>query len=174
VTHSASVQPFAPRVPVRMYDAANPDHIPPGAQVVAGYLDGPDSAWPTAAWNRHPQAVKVLITTTGDLRGNVADVENGDLTPADARGWIQAKQARGMRGATIYCSRARLAEVRAACRGHAYYLWVGDWTGTAHPLPGTVATQYAGGPDALCDTSMIYDQDWLDLIDQVNRPWPLA
>lgn len=158
------------RAPVRMYDAVTPANIPASAEVVAGYVDG-TYAWPAEAWHRWPGALKVLITVFGSLTGNVADVENGDMTPAQARQWIEAKQQAHMRGCTVYCSLSNLGAVRAACKGLAYYIWVADWTNTAHRVPGTVATQYSNVNNAY-DLSMVYSQQWLDAIHQANHPWP--
>lgn len=163
---------MSPKIaPVTMYDAATPSNIPTSAQVVAGYIDG-YYAWTREDWARFPNAEKVLITVHGDLRGNVADIESGDMTPADALRWIQAKQEKGIGGCTVYCNRSTLPSVWAACRGHAYYVWVADWTGTAHPVSHTVATQYRNVGNSY-DLSEVYSQQWLDTLDRVNRPWPL-
>src|ERR1700734_1849611 len=94
---------MAKKTPVTMYDAAVPDNIPASAQVVAGYIDG-SYAWTADDWKKWPDADKVLITVTGSLKANVADVENGAMTADDARNWIVAKQKEHMRGCTIYCS----------------------------------------------------------------------
>ena len=163
---------MSPKIaPVAMYDAVTPGNIPTSAQVVAGYIDGA-YAWSKEDWNRFPDAQKVLITVTGSLTGNVADVENGDMTPDQGRGWIQAKQREGMRGCTIYCNRSTLPSVWSACRGHSYYIWVADWSGSAHPVNATVATQYRNVDNAY-DLSMVYSQEWLDAIYGANEPWPL-
>jgi hypothetical protein len=158
-----------PKTPVTMYDAAIPDNIPDSAEVVAGYVDGP-YAWSADAWQRWPGAEKVLITVTGSLTANVADVENGAMTPDDARNWIAAKQGEHMRGCTIYCSRANLHAIWLACEGYGYYTWVADWTGSAHEVPNTVATQYSSNDDF--DLSMVYSQEWLDVLHAANKPWP--
>jgi hypothetical protein len=158
--------------PVEMYDAVTPTNIPESAQVVAGYIDG-DYVWSSEDWNRFPSATKVLITVTGSLKGNVADVETGDMSPSQAVEWIEAKQSKGMRGCTIYCNRSNLETVWAACRGHAYYVWVADWTGSAHEVRGTIATQYSNVGNRY-DLSMVYSQDWLNVIHQANEPWPLS
>jgi hypothetical protein len=154
-----------------MYDAVTPGNIPTSAQVVAGYIDG-DYAWSSEDWNKFPNAEKVLITVTGSLIGNVADVENGDMTPEQAPEWIRAKQSAGRRGVTIYCNRATLGSVWQACRGHCYYIWVADWSGSPHAIGGTVATQYSNVNNAY-DMSRVYSQEWLDAISGANNPWPV-
>lgn len=162
---------MAKRAPATMYDSVTWDAIPANAEVVAGYIDG-NFAWPHQAWNRWPDAEKVLITVSGSLTGNVADVENGDMTPAQAAEWIRAKHNAGMRGATIYCSVSNLGAVRDACKGQGYYIWVADWTNSPHEIAATVATQYQNVGTSY-DLSMVYSQEWLDVIDAANRPWPL-
>jgi hypothetical protein len=161
---------MAKTAPVTMYDSATWENIPASAEVVAGYVDG-DFTWPREAWNTWPQAEKVLITVAGSLSGNVADVENGDMTPASAEEWIKAKLNAGHRGCTIYCSRSNLGAVRAACRTLPYYIWVADWTNTPHEIAATVATQYSNVGTEY-DLSMVYSQEWLNTVDTVNRPWP--
>lgn len=158
--------------PVTMYDSATPANIPASAQVVAGYLDG-KYAWSAADWNRFPQADRVLITVTGSLTANVADVENGDMTPQHAAQWIVTKQREGKRGCTIYCNRSTLESVWSACRGHAYYIWVADWTDNPHTVGGTIATQYRNVGDDY-DMSMVYSQDWLNAVSAANDPWPIG
>ena len=161
---------MAKRAPVTMYDSVTPGNIPASAQVVAGYVDG-NFAWPREAWNRWPMAEKILITVTGSLTGNVADVENGDMSAASAAEWIKAKHNAGMRGCTVYCSRSSLGAVRAACEGLAYYIWAADWTDSPHEISGTVATQYQN-VGTTYDLSMVYSQEWLNTLDLANRPWP--
>ena len=163
---------MAKKTPVTMYDAAVPDNIPASAQVVAGYIDG-SYAWTADDWKKWPDADKVLITVTGSLKANVADVENGAMTADDARNWIVAKQKEHMRGCTIYCSQANLNSVWSACKGHAYYIWVADWTGSAHEVAHTVATQYSS-VDNRYDLSMVYSQEWLDTVQAANNPWPIS
>lgn len=160
---------MAKKSPIAMYDAVTPDNIPTSAEVVAGYIDG-NYAWSKAAWGRFPDAEKVTITVSGSLQANVADVENGDMTPAQAAQWIDAKQRAGIHGCTLYCSRSNVGSVTAACRGRHYYVWVADWTNSAHPVPGAVATQFSNVNNAY-DLSMVYSQEWLNVIDEVNRPW---
>jgi hypothetical protein len=158
------------KAPVKIYDAVTPDNIPRSAEVVAGYIDG-DFTWPEEAWNRWPDALKVLITVSGSLTGNVADVESGNMSPDEARKWIEAKHDKGMHESTVYCSRSSFEAVRAACEGQDYAIWVADWTGSPHPVHGTVATQYRNVGNAY-DLSMAYSQEWLDVINKANRPWP--
>lgn len=161
-------------VPVRMYDTVNPDNIPADAEVVAGYVDG-DYAWPAEAWRRWPDAVKVLISAIPGSEesgfANVADCENGDYSPGEARDFIAGHQKAGRHGSTVYVSRDSWPSVITACRGLAYFPWVADWTNEPHQLPGAALVQYEGGD--VVDLSTVYSQVWLDLVDAANRPWPL-
>lgn len=164
---------MAKTAPVLMFDSVNAQQIPLDAEVVAGYIDG-RYAWGSTDWDRFPNAEKVTITVLGDISANVADVETGDLTPADGRKFIIDKQAAGYHGATIYCNRDSLSAVRTACQGLAYYIWVADWTNAPHEINGTIGTQYENDRVLNVDLSMIYSQDWLNIIDEANRNWTLG
>lgn len=156
-----------------MYDSVTPDQIPAGrGDLVVGDIDG-RYAWTPENWDRFAQNVKVLITVTGDLRAQVADCESSDLTPQQVRTWIEKREAAGLRGTTVYVNRQNLPKLISACRGLHYYLWVADWTGHPHQVPGAVATQYYNDPSQAYDLSAVYDMDWVSLIDAANRPWPL-
>ena len=160
---------MAPKVPVQMYDSVNGLVIPTTAEVVMGYIDG-DYKWTDAMWQQHDAAEKVTVTVFGDIRANVADVEHGNMTPDDAAVWIHDKQAAEHKGATVYCNLSTRPAVEEACHGLAYYLALADPTGVAHDLPGTVFVQWHFGQHY--DVSQVSDQEWLDLINEVNRPWP--
>lgn len=132
-----------------LYDAVDVAAIPKDAQIVAGYVDG---NWPTfdelvAAL---PDAQHVSITVTGKPGAMVADCETGDLSPRTAAGWAKSEIAAGRRPC-IYYSRSAAGEVSAALQNDGIALgevdyWVADWTGAAHVVPGSVATQWADPP----------------------------
>lgn len=133
-----------------MYDAVTPANIPASAEVVAGYVDG-HYAWKPADWARFPHALKVRIAvfpSTND--GDVLDVEPGDATPAQAPGWVARRRAAGHPRPTVYCSRSAWPAVRAEFarqRVPEPDYWIADYTGRAHLLPGSVATQWTdAGP----------------------------
>lgn len=172
-------------VPVTMFDSATPSRIPadPPPAMVAGYCDG-IYAWTPEDWARFPGAEKLITTTAGSMRANMADVERFDMTPADGAEWIHAKQAAAAQegkpaAATIYCSLASELAVRRTCHGLSYYLLIASWIDTTTPpaapppIPGTVGQQYWNSPDQAYDLSVIYNRGWLDRINFVNRPWPL-
>lgn len=121
-----------------MYDSTNPAAIPPDAQMVAGYVNGPNSQWPHSGWDRFPHAVKIRIDvgvpTPQPLAADVADLENGnfgtDGSPAAlaaaGAAWVKTRQARGW-WSTLYCDANLLPAVRDACRGLHVYYWIANW-----------------------------------------------
>jgi hypothetical protein len=146
-------------------DAAGIARLSPA--YVAYYTDG-DYAWSAAQVALFPHSVHVTITVKGGV-AQVCDCENGDLTPAQAGAWVQARHAAGQRP-TVYCSLATVPAVREATgslvAGRDYDIWVADWTGAAHPvaLPGpgaaanAAAVQYRSTDGY--DESEVYDTGW--------------
>ena len=151
-----------------MHDSTTAADIPLGARVVAGYVGGLYH-WEAGDWARFPGATQVRIAVALALDGHVLDVENGDATPDQAPGWIIRQRAAGWDRPTIYCQRSGvMAEVIARCEGAGLHLgvhwtlWVADWTGEAHPIPGASVVQYAAPPRSggHFDLSVIYDDAW--------------
>lgn len=134
-------------MPRTMYDSVTPTDIPTSAQMVAGYVDGA-YAWPDSGWLRFPNARKVTITVTGaSLDANVADVEAGDLSPAQGVAWARAKRARGEVG-VLYFSLGLWPQIRAQLTpaeiaAPFFETWVALWDGKAQLQPGWLAKQYA-------------------------------
>lgn len=130
-----------------MYDSTSAADIPAGALMVAGYDDGL-YAWSDADWNRHPRAVQVHITVTGDnLDSHVADYERGNLLLPKLVSWVKAKGARGDMP-TVYFSLGLYGEIEAAFKAagignQSWLTWVADWNGQANLEPGWTAHQYA-------------------------------
>jgi hypothetical protein len=119
-------------MPRLMFDSTTPAAIPHDAEIVGGYVDG-SYKWADADWERFPHAQQVRICVTGDhTKGNCLDVERGDATPDHAPGWIQARQAAGVKYVTVYCDRTTLPAVIKACNGLTYWHWVATLDGTAH------------------------------------------
>lgn len=163
---------------ITMYDAAKAANIPAGARVVGAYPMGL-YAWSAEDYDRFPHAVKVLIAVELDEAGkwklcNVADVESGALTPAQAAEFVRYRQSAGKKGNTVYCSSSSLAAVQEACRGLAYWLWLADWDGQPLDLESAAAVQYRGNVAPGYDLSAVFSEEWLAEIDAANRPWPLA
>jgi hypothetical protein len=147
-----------------MYDAVEWQKIPADAQMVAGYVDG-RFAWPEEAWKRFPHAVHVHISVVppGDpVTAGVLDVESGAASVSDARPFVEARRAHD-HPAVIYASRSIIPQIRKACRGLNFGLWVADWTGKPHRLMNmrrVVAVQWHGGPNLDFDTSEVFDDSW--------------
>jgi hypothetical protein len=137
-----------------LYDSVNAKTIPAGAQLVAGYVDG---AYANVAdlKKRFPHAYVVTITVFGKAGARVADVETGDLTPAQGAKWALDELHAGRRP-TIYCSAAVVPAVKLELSKLrvdpvAVDFWVAHWVsvGTQPPAKvpavptGAVALQYA-------------------------------
>jgi hypothetical protein len=145
-----------------MYDSTSASDIPDTAEMVAGYVDGA-FAWSDADWARFPNATKVRIATQpGTDDGDVLDVELGDATPAQAPAWIRMRQAAGIVQPTIYCAAFAVDQVRQACQGLLFWLWVADWTGQPHPVSYAAAVQYANSATSggHYDLSIVYADAW--------------
>lgn len=133
-----------------MYDSITPTDIPLSAQMVAGYVDGL-YAWPDSGWLRFPKARKVGITVTGQtLDANVADVETGDLTPAQGADWGRRMLAAG-KYPVLYFSLGLWPQIKAAIEAlhlqtGQFGAWVALWDGTTEINAGWLAHQYAHPP----------------------------
>lgn len=137
-----------------LYDSTNAADVPPGSELVAGYVDG-SSAWSAADWQRFPgrKLVRVCIFNNR-FDAAVIDVESGNNDATGAVPWIAGKWSRG-ETPTVYCfsdegpAGYRISDVRAACRVAAVKLplfWIAKWDGIAELYPSDpsiVAKQYA-------------------------------
>lgn len=141
-------------------------------QGVLAYRDG-WYRWPNVQVQRFITAGKLLwpITVIGDdpHLAQIADCENGDLTPARAAKWA-AERNQLHHDATIYASLATVPAVVAALGAEPCWLFVADWTGKPHTpvlhLPSHIKlglVQYATGD--LYDTSEILSSAW------PSSPW---
>ncbi len=134
----------------------------PKAAMVAGYLNG-QFAWSQAEWALFPNAHHVTISiTAGANVGDVLDVESGDATPDQTAGWIAMRKAAGLYRPTIYCSLDVIPAVRVGTGRYIldkdYDIWVANFTGVPHQVPGCAATQYES--TANYDVSAVYDTAW--------------
>lgn len=155
-----------------MYDSETPAAIPPGAEIVAAYVDG---QWPDfdQLVALHPDAKHVSITVEGAAGAMVGDLEvpNFHSTTMEqcadngAR-WAKSEITAGRRP-TLYYSRANAGIVATALSANGVAaadvdFWVADWTGQPHLIAGTVATQYAspgtgsGGNYDLSETNGVW------------------
>jgi hypothetical protein len=155
------------------------------ASMGAGYGDGSISAWTSAEWVALTDiAQPVTVTVTGEPGRNVADIENGNMTPASGAAWAHAEHLAG-RYPVLYVNRSNKAAVVDACTswglglGALYGLWVAtldgtfmDGTADLRNEPGMVAVQYlsaagttvgphADGSGGQFDVSLVVDSFWL-------------
>lgn len=139
-----------------MYDSVDPYAIPAWADMVAGYVDGiygPDHAafgepgWSPDGWARFPYAVKVGIAIKATTNyGQVADIENGDMTPSQAVQWVRMRRAAGI-DPTVYCDRTNYEVVLNAFQSAGEplpHIWLATLDGTVLWLARQVAVQYQG------------------------------
>lgn len=152
-----------------MYDGVNPDSVPAGAQVYAGYNNG---YWPSynGLVAKFPNAQHVSITVNSSGTAQVLDVESGDAAAVDVPNWLNRMRAAGINRPTVYCSRVGAPgygwqNVIDACHNAGVALpdfWIADYTSGPHSLTldgvNAVAVQWTdhGG----YDESQIYDPTW--------------
>lgn len=138
-----------------MYDSVNPDAIPGGAELVAGYVDGifgPDHVrfnqpgWDIMQWLRFTTARHVGIAVNPSTNaGIVGDCETGDMTPATLVNWVVMRRAAGVEP-TGYVSDSRWSEAKQAfdaARVRQPLWWVAHYDNVAEVPEGAVAKQYA-------------------------------
>jgi hypothetical protein len=159
-----------------MYDSVTARDIPLSARMVAGYVDGP-YAWSPFDWLIHASARKVRITVTGGtLNAHAADVERGDLTPAQGAAWAKRKLAAG-ETPWLYFSLSREAEILAALAAlgidhRKVGFWTAQWTGVPHLAGGAGMTQYDHPPHSGGHYDLSLALDYLPGIDPAPKPAP--
>lgn len=128
-----------------MYDAIDWASIPENAELVAGYVDGARSIWPSQAWDRFKNAkAKIQISTWGPRNlGNCLDIEPGDSIPEDARPWAINALARGIQHPILYCSLGDFPKVRSYCEDLPVQYWIAHYTAIPHIPLGADACQWA-------------------------------
>lgn len=146
-----------------VHDSITAADIPADAGAVAGYIDG-FFAWSEADWDRFATLYKIRIAvrpSTND--GDMGDVENGDMLPADTPGWVTMRRKNGaaplwwppgIAWPLLYCSQSTWGDVQLAMAGAgvATDYCIADPeppgmpAGTPHMVPGAVATQFAWEP----------------------------
>lgn len=134
-----------------MYDALNPHNIPPAAQMVASYIDGPNA--PEAGWELlFPHAVIVKIARLAQTDdGHVLDAGDNGVTPGAALDWVRLRRSSGA-DPTVYTNRSQWPGMRAAfvTAGEPEpHWWIAAPGSTLASYPECVAVQcvYAGGFD---------------------------
>lgn len=156
-----------------MADSVTVADLPDGFDVYGAYDDG-SYANLNAAKARFPDKTVLAFTVFAiDHFGDCLDVENGDATPAQAPGWVQARRAAGHGGPLVYCSEALWPTVKA-CFDNAKVAQPGyiiaGYPGSvgANLYPGSVGHQWIDrGP---YDESVV--ADYLPGIDPAPSPPP--
>lgn len=155
-----------------MYDSTNMGAIPDDAEIVAGY----PYAFPVD-YERFPHALQVKIDQHGNHPDtcHVADVENGTISPASIRAWVEAWHAAHPHGLaavngffdvpTVYFSADNMKLVMGNLTGLGYDVWVASWDTGMTPVPGTSLKQYASPTSVPAsggdyDMSAVYDPTW--------------
>ena len=103
-----------------MYDSTVAADIPPGSDIVAGYIDGSD-AWSDADFARFAGKTIVRICVFNNrFDAQMIDIEPGNNDASGAVPWVAGMWARS-KTPTVYCFTDdgpvgyRISEVRAAC-----------------------------------------------------------
>lgn len=158
-----------------MADSTNGFDIPQGRfELVAGYVDGL-YAWSGAMWKFHDSARHVTITVFGGSQvADVADVERGDLTPAQGADWA-LNMIRLGRYPTLYYSEYLDPQIQAemGARGiHAFGIWRANWNNVPDLHPNDTAHQYADSAmvGAHYDVSVV--RDYWPGVDPAPAPQP--
>jgi hypothetical protein len=155
-----------------MYDSTNMAAIPADAQIVAGY----PHAFPTD-YAAFPHALQVKIDQHGNHADDCheADVENGAISLATIRQWVQSWHVLHPNGLaavngwfdvpTVYIQESNLQALRSQLVGLLYDIHVAWWDRGTGAVAGTSLLQYASpssnppsGGDY--DVSVVYDTSW--------------
>jgi hypothetical protein len=140
------------------YDSTQPAEIPAGAHACL-YFDGDYAATPEQA---ERFAATRWITVLGDYSNcGIADFEAGNEVysqPGALRAFVQGRKNMNVR-ARVYCDLSNLPTVRSELDGLDYLVWLSTLDGnklSAGYTPGLWGVQFAGGPTAVYDTSVLY------------------
>jgi hypothetical protein len=140
------------------YDSVQPAEIPAGSHACL-YFDGDYAATPEQAKRF---AATRWITVLGDYRNcGIADFEAGNEVysqPGALRAFVEGRLSLNLR-ARVYSDLSNLPTVRSELDGLDYLVWLSTLDGnklSAGYTPGLWGVQYAGGPTAAYDTSVLY------------------
>jgi hypothetical protein len=138
-----------PQYSYQIYDSVTP-HAIPANHVVATYATG-NFAVPRSEVSAD-KAVVWIDTNGTDPHAAALDIEPGDMTPAQAPGWVQARLHYDPSGtAILYTMRSDWSQVQSAVRTLPHWMqahirwWIADPTGSPHMVPGANATQWYWG-----------------------------
>ncbi len=139
------------------YDSTQPELIPAGTHACL-YGDGDFAA--TGFDTRRFAAVR-WITVIGSPGCGIADYEQGNpvFDNAGALRTYVEQRTRGGHRARIYSDLSNLPAVRDQLKGLDYLVWLSTLDGnklSKNWTPGLWGVQFAGGPTADYDTSVLY------------------
>jgi hypothetical protein len=147
---------------MEFYDSVTPANIEEGENACL-YRDGLYAVADIPAAEDRFTAVR-WITVIGDYDNcGIADYEKGNpvFSVNDAlRTWVEGRN-RNHHRARVYCDRDNLPEVRDQLEGLDWLLWVATLDGdvlSADWAPNLWAVQFAGGPGAPRDASILYGE----------------
>ncbi|SRR6266567_41849 len=147
------------------YDSTTPEKIPRDAKMIFPYITPSEFAWTDKQIALFPDAIPVRITVHGMLpdwqQASIIDVEHGAFTPEQARKFVIRRNDFRPATATVYCNRATLPAVQAACHGLHWHLFLASPDGNPEeipPIPNVVAKQFRFHGD--WDESVVYDPTW--------------
>jgi len=94
-----------------MYDSAQNDQFPPGAQAYAAYVDGSIGDQPNYAFivSAFPGAYHLSIALFARNDADALDVEPGASAPSDVPGWYTRQVQRGIQRPCVYASVSTMA-----------------------------------------------------------------
>lgn len=94
-----------------MYDSAQNDQFPPGAQAYAAYVDGGVGNQPNYAYivSTFPGAHHLSIALFSRDNADALDVEPGAASPSDVPGWYSRQKQRGIERPCVYASVSTMA-----------------------------------------------------------------
>jgi hypothetical protein len=94
-----------------MYDSAQNNQFPAGAQAYAAYVNGAVSDQPNYAYivSAFPNAYHLSISLFASADADTLDVEPGAASPSDVPAWYSRQQQRGIQRPCLYASVSTMA-----------------------------------------------------------------
>lgn len=113
-----------------MFDSIDANALPAsGFDAMAGYVNG---KWQSAVplLQRFPQKPLLTITVFASGNARCADVESGDLTVAEAPGWLDRQYQLGQKLPVLYTSASQMQALIDACGNRPFLRWSAHYSAT--------------------------------------------